>query len=612
MMKYNALKFAHTSHQITLNAYSGTNFYAMSSSDIGFADSKNLTFPLNVYAHALLLETGQVDALHYGLFNNGEVAIPQAQHHATDLLLSHIPDAPKRILEVGVGLGTTFVELKRRGYQVHGITPDFIQISILNKRFGKNLTVDCQRFEDFEATQESFDLILFQESAQYIEPLEIFNQALKLLPIDGEILIMDEFSLRREETGSERLHSLHDVIRLAERMGFKLTKQMDLSALVAPTLTHMLRLTEKFKDRLISELSLDCETLEELNKSNRNYQHKYADGLFGYALLKFKKALIPKWRVGILDDRHTSEMQQLFGRTFGHDMSPQMWHWKYGYNGSRALGVWRDNRLIAHYGGMLRAVLLFGQRITAVQIGDVMVDSNERGILTRKGPFFLMAATFQERYVGFGKPILTGYGFPNDRAMRVAERLKLYSRIGSMVEMEWRPKRKTPHLLTRINEVDTQHAIWQTSAVDDLWQKMASDFKEAIIGVRDSAYLRYRYLDHPHHHYQLLQIIGRIDRQVHGLIVLRHDLNETEIMDLIGPLRGVPLMITHARRVAGLHRKRRLFIRIPKNFAAHFAKTGGRQIGEEIPIPAPTWSHGLPPEKIRDLWWLTGGDMDFR
>lgn len=612
MMKYNVLKFEQSSYQATPNAYSVASFHTMNSPDIELVNSKNLVFPLNVYAHVLLLETGQVDALHYGLFENSEATIPQAQHYATNLLLSHIPDATKRILEVGVGLGTTFVKLKLRGHQIHGITPDSAQIAILNKRFGEDLSVDCQRLEDFKASPESFDLMLFQESAQYIEPLEIFNQALDLLPIGGDILIMDEFSLRREETGSEGLHSLHDMIRLAERMGFKLTEQIDLSTMAAPTLAHLLRLTAKFRDSLVSELSLDSESLEKLDESNKNYQRKYADGLFGYVLLKFKKTLIPKWRVGILNDRHTPEMQQLFSGTFGHDMSLQMWHWKYGQNGNRALGVWRNDRLIAHYGGMLRVVLLFGQIITAVQIGDVMVDSNERGILTRRGPFFLMAATFQENYVGFGKPILTGYGFPNDRAMRVAERLGLYSRVGSMVEIEWRPKPETPHLLTQINEIDAQHVIWQTTVVDDLWQKMAAEFKDAIIGVRDSAYLRCRYLDHPHHDYQLLLVIGRIDRQARGLIVLRHDSNETEIMDLIGPLRAIPLMIAHARRIAGVHQKRRLFIRIPKNFAPHFTKTGGSRIGQEIPIPAPTWSHGLSSEKLRDLWWLTGGDMDFR
>lgn len=612
MTQFNVLKFEQVSYQTHSYVHSGEGFQAVNPSGITLADIKNLAYPLNVYAGMLLLENGRVEALHYGLFKSDETTIPQAQRDATDLLLSHIPDTVQRILEVGVGLGTTFARLKQRDHQIHGITPDPAQIAILKKQSGRNLSVDCQRFEDYKAAPESFDLILFQESAQYIDPLEIFNQALKLLPIGGEILIMDEFSLRREETGSEGLHGLYDMIRLAERMGFRLTEQIDLSAMAAPTLAHMLRLAAKFREQLMAELSLDSETLKKLDESNQNYQRKYAKGLFGYVLLKFKKASVPKWRVGILDERHTGQMQQLFSRTFGHDMSCQMWRWKYGQSGSRALGVWRNDCLIAHYGGMLRTVLLFGKHITAVQIGDVMVDSNERGILTRKGPFFLMAAAFQENYVGFGKPILTGYGFPNDRAMRVAERLGLYSRAGSMVEIEWRPKPKTPHLLTRIVEIDAQHPIWQTKVIDNLWQKMTADFKEAIIGVRNAAYLRYRYLEHPHYRYQLLLVVGRIDRQPRGLIVLRHDPDETEIMDLVGPLRMIPLMVTHARRVAGIHQKRRVVIRIPQNFATCFTKIGGNQVGHEIPIPAPTWSHGLPPEKIRDLWWLTGGDMDFR
>lgn len=592
--------------------YSAASRDPMSSPAIGVRDCKNLIFPLNVYAYALLLENGQVEALHYGLFKQENTTTHQAQHEATALLFSKLSDTSKRILEVGMGLGATFMRLLQQDYQVHGITPDSAQIAIFNKVFGKHPSVSCQRFEDFKAVPESFDLILFQESAQYIAPLEIFNQAQILLPMDGEILIMDEFSLRREETDSEGLHSLTDMIRLAERMGFQLIEQIDLSAIAAPTLSHMLRLTAKFRSHLISELSLDSETLEKLDASNQDYQHKYAKGLFGYALLRFKKTLLPKWRVGILDNRHTSEMQQLFSRTFGHDMSPQLWRWKYEHNGSRALGVWRENRLIAHYGGMLRAVLLFGRTITAVQIGDVMVDSNERGVLTRKGPFFLMAATFQESYVGFGKPILTGYGFPNERAMRVAERLGLYSRVGGMQKIEWQPIKKTPHLLTRLEEINAEHSVWQTSLIDNLWQKMAVDFKMAIIGIRDRDYLRYRYLTHPHHHYQLLLVRGRIDRQIHGLIVLRHDQHETEIMDLIGPLRAMPLMIAHARRVAGIHKKNQLAIHIPKNFATLFTKIGGSQTGQEIPIPAPSWSFGLHSETLCDRWWLTGGDMDFK
>lgn len=612
MMKDNVLRFEQTSFQPE-SGYSANGYPVhFLPEPVRFAACRNLAFPLNVYAYILILEEGQVDALHYGLFRDSNTSIREAQQYSTDLVLSRMPASPSRILEVGVGLGTTFSLLGQMGHKVQGITPDSAQIMLLQERFGQGISVSCQRLEDFEAAPESFDLLLFQESAQYIEPLIIFNQASDLLPCGGIVLIIDEFALRRTEAESEGLHLLTDVVALAERMGFELTEHVDLSAMAAPTLDHLLQMTARHRHRLVQDLALDSETLAQLDESNRNYQRKYADGRFGYALLQFRKKDTPKWRVGILEEKQSTEMLSLFEKTFGHPMTPEMWQWKYGHERSRALGVWRENRLVAHYGGMLRDILLFGQPRTAVQIGDVMVDPAERGVLTRKGPFFLMAAAFQECYVGFGKAILTGYGFPNERAMRIAERLGLYAGVGSMVEVEWKPASKIPFCLTRLKVIDSQDEIWETSTIDALWKKMAADLCEAVVGIRDSAYLHNRYLNHPHHDYQLLLVINRFSGQVRGLIVLRHDVLESEIMDLVAPLSEIPLLIAQARRVAGINGKDRLFIRIPKNFAAHFSTTGGIQTTQEIRIPTPVWSYAPAPEILRNRWWLTGGDMDFR
>lgn len=576
------------------------------------AACKNLAFPLNVYAYALILEEGQADALHYGLFQREDMSIRQAQQHSTDLILSRLPASPSRILEIGVGLGTTFSLLTQQGHQVHGITPDSAQIACLQARFGQQVAVSCQRLEDFEAAAESFDWLLFQESAQYIDPLVIFNQALGLLPYGGNILIVDEFALRRTEARQEGLHLLADILTLADRMGFELVENIDLSSMAAPTLDHLLRMTHAHRQRLQRDLGLEAGVLAQLDESNRRYRQKYAEGIFGYALLHFRKKTMPKWRVDLLGEQRATEMLSLFERVFGHSMSPQLWRWKYDRANSQALGIWRDGRLVAHYGGMPRAILLFGEARTAVQIGDVMVDPAERGVLTRKGPFFLMAATFQERYIGYGKVFLTAYGFPNERAMRVAERLGLYTGVGSVIEIEWKPAGKMPHCLTQLQPIDGRHEIWQTSAIDALWHRMAMDLQDAIVGVRDQSYLRARYLDHPEHAYQLVLVVSRFGTGLRGLMVLRHDPHETEIMDLIAPLHAMPLMVSHARRIAGIHGKNRLFLRIPKNFAARFTATGGVQTGEEIPIPTPAWSHAPAAEMLHNHWWLTGGDMDFR
>ncbi len=116
-------------------------------------------------------------------------------------------------------------------------------------------------------------------------------------------------------------------------------------------------------------------------------------------------------------------------------MSINLWKWKYSSSNSLSIGVWEDKDLIASLGGMPRDILYFGDLKIAVQIGDVMVSAKKRGILTKKGPFFRMTATFLEQYIGFGKDFLFIYGFPNERHMRLSEHLNFYKEVDRLVEI---------------------------------------------------------------------------------------------------------------------------------------------------------------------------------
>ncbi len=82
-----------------------------------------------------------------------------------------------------------------------------------------------------------------------------------------------------------------------------------------------------------------------------------------------------------------------------------------------------------------RAIQLFGSPARAVQIGDVMVHPKQRGILTRKGPFFQAAANFLEHFVGQGKDFPIAFGFPSERAYRLAEHLGLYEKVGELMRV---------------------------------------------------------------------------------------------------------------------------------------------------------------------------------
>ncbi len=573
---------------------------------------RDLTFPLNVYAHTLLLQEGKATYLHYGLFENHETDLQTAQQYSTDLLISRLPASACRILEVGVGLGTTFSLLTQQGHQVHGITPDAQQINHIHKSLGKDVAITCQRLEDFESQAESFDVILLQESAQYIESLVIFNKAADLLSPSGSLFILDEFALQRTEAGMDRLHLLNDMVALAERFRFELVERLDLSTMAAPTLDYLLRMTTVHRQRLIQELNLSEEQLTQLDESNRAYQKKYACGHYGYGLLHFKKKSLPKWRLRLLGKDQVPDMLALFEKTFKHPMTPVTWQWKYGARSDHELGIWRENQLIAHYGGVGRNILFFSQPQTAVQIGDVIVDSGERGILTKKGPFFLMAATFLERYIGYGKPYLLGFGFPNERAMKVAERHGLYAEVGHMLEFSWDAMSRTPLWGTRLHSIDRNQTEFTTTAIDECWQRMAADMQESIIGVRDWPYLQHRYLDHPNQQYQIILVRNRFNKHVRGILVLRYNPEDCEIVDIVAPLCEIPLLVIHARRLAGMHGINRVLCRITENFAAHFAGTGETQQTLNIRIPTNAWSDGPAPETIRNHWWLMSGDTDFK
>ena len=571
-----------------------------------------MSFPLNVYAQALLLEEGRAEYLHYGLFKDKTTTVHEAQRHSTELILKQLPPPPCRILEVGTGLGTTLKLLTEMGYQVQGITPDFEQIAYIQTQWNNNAPVSCLRLEDFNAEPNSFDVILLQESAQYIDPLLIFNKALDFLTDSGSLIILDEFSLMQKGTQLDSLHFLKDMLALAKRFNFKLEQHIDLSTLAPPTLDYLLKIIQKHQQQLINDLQLSTEQLNQLNNSNIIYKEKYTTGQYGYALLHFTKSSFPKWRIQHFNTQQFSQLQELFKESFNQPVSADFWQWKYASAQAAELCVWEDSALIGHYGGIPRDILYFSVAQKAIQIGDVMVHPLQRGILTRSGAFFRMAATFLERYIGFGKPFLLGFGFPNERAMKVAEHLGLYTEIGQMQEISWPVSSSRPRLMSCLRVIHKGNYQHFSQTIDLLWQAMAQDLQHAIVGVRDSTYLFNRYLQHPKQSYQVFVVKNRINNKPYGIIVLDIKEQRCDIVDIISPLKNIHILIVHAKRFAVLNQCEKIYCQISNNFSSNFQDKFSHTAVMDIRIPCNTWTAGPSPETLNNQWWLMAGDMDFR
>ncbi|MCX7109491.1 MAG: GNAT family N-acetyltransferase [Proteobacteria bacterium] len=570
---------------------------------------KNFSFPLNVYSHVLHLDYGGFQYLHYGMFGEGQKNLIAAQENASKLLFSRLPPRPCRILEVGIGTGATLSSLAQAGYEATGITPDESQILYAKSIHGNGMPVVCKKFEDF-IDGRTFDLIIFQESAQYIDTATLFQKASSLLNAAGRIIIMDEVSLGKDSLSSPGLPPLDGYLSLGEKFGFDIEERLDLTALATPTNAYILDAVTRHRARLIQDLDLASAEIDGLLDSAKAYCRKYTEGRYGYCLLDFKKKpsntdkLLVDW-AGPADE---AELLALFRRAFGTDMPAALWRWKYAGLDTPGALARRDGRAVAFYGGIPRTVSLFGSPATAVQIGDVMVDPAERGVLTRRGPFFLAASHYLRHCVGEGRTFPLAFGFPSQRAYRLGERLGLYAKVGEIMRVEWPALQTWPSLLLRTRP----WASGMAAAADRLWLEMAAALSREIVGVRDFAYLKRRYLEHPALNYKVFGVSSRLSAKPFGIIVVREEGEELLWVDVVAPPERIAALVTIVRRLATDLGKPKAYTWITAQNAALFAGESGVVSPTEIVIPALDWNPAFSAAELADHWWLMAGDTDFR
>lgn len=249
---------------------------------MGSLPYRDFYYPLNVFMHILTHEEGSVDSLHYGLFETEAESLPRAQQRSTELLLKHLPPPPASLLEVGIGIGTTLARLTNDGYDIEGITPDASQMATVRERYGEAVRATCASLETFN-TSRRYDCVFFQESSQYIEPEALFAKAAE---ITSHVIVLDEFALR-EAVGS--LHSLSEFRATAGAHGFAVSREVDLSEQAAPTVNYFTKRLPAWRERLVTELGITNEQVDELIRSGDEYRQRYREGVYGYRLLEMRK-----------------------------------------------------------------------------------------------------------------------------------------------------------------------------------------------------------------------------------------------------------------------------------------------------------------------------------
>lgn len=576
-------------------------------------------FPLNVYARMLELGEGRVDYLHYGLFERDDEPVWQAQERASQRLWAALPP-PCRVLEVGIGVGTTLRRLGEAGYQALGITPDAAQVAEVRSRHGGAVRVLTSTLEALPAEHGPWDLMLLQESAQYIAPLALFEAADRLLVAeDAHLVVMDEFALDRLGPDHGGLHDHRHFLALARRMGWQLVQEQDVSQQAGRTLSAISRLVQQQRESLCRELALDAHQIDALVVAAERYRRLYEQGVYGYRLLRLQRARRPALRLGAVGPDQSAAMRALFARVFGKTMDAAEWHWKYGDGRGRAVGLWRGSELLAHYAAATRWCRIDGRLERACQVGDVMVLPEANAGLGRRSALHQVSATLLEAEIGWGQPHRVGFGFPNSRAQKVAEKLGLYATVDEVVQLEWPapPRRRWGDAWWRLEPVDPAAldeggVAWRE--LEALWQQMATGLPAALLPLRDPAWLRHRYGQRPGVVYRLLLQRHRLSGRARGAFVLReHDLG-TELMDLVGPPTVFQALVRAARQQAALRAGGMLqtWITESHRLVLDDPQDPARRTALDVRVPTSVHTAGPAPEHLRGRWFLMSGDTDFR
>jgi hypothetical protein len=258
---------------------------------------------------------------------------------------------------------------------------------------------------------------------------------------------------------------------------------------------------------------------------------------------------------------------------------------------------------------MPRDILWMGTPQLGIQIGDVMVHPEHKSSLSRKGPFQMAASTFLEQTLSKGAPFWAGFGFPNQRAMLVARKLRLYEPVDQISLLSWQAKAKDWPWRWVLSEVGPH----ELGFIDTLWAQMAQAFVGSVLGRRDQAYVQVRYMSHPTIHYKILRLRHKVWRHDLGCLVVRHHSDHRlEVMDWIAPPKNFSHLIGAARYLASQMDCTEAYTWVTQSHEHLLMGPDTQRELLDVVIPSNSWVEGNATGAPQNKWWLTSGDTDFK
>lgn len=569
---------------------------------------------LNVLASVLKLKarTSEPALLCYGV-GSEEDTLPDMQRQLLESLTRLAAAANKpvgRVLLVGHNLAGVANALVAQTERVLWLTSSSSQSGQLNNK------VESSQLGLFEIDAEAeFDLLVLEGTIHYLQQLPVLEKARQLLRSDGRVLLLGEYLADDSLREYSPLGNIESLYKLAQRLGFRINSDSDVSSGARLTLQKLNNLLEP--DEPEKESSPAGEKFSKLRSAVEAIDQEFQSGRRCLRLIELRRVAgsDDEWanaEFAAIDSFAPPDIANLFEKSFEVTFDAEVWDWKYRLGRGQCVVARTEpgGEIVSHYGGAPRKIEFFGEPEVAIQVCDVMVLPEVRRSYGKSSLFFRTAATFLEREIGYSVNHLLGFGFPNQKAMNIAIRLGLYEKTDEFVEIICAQESARQGAFS-VEDLDFEK---QRKAIDELWLLMRKDFGDAIIGVRDSDYFDYRYRQHPfarRGQYHCLQICD-VQGQLRAVVVTKEHGEHKLLLELIAP------KVDMAESVAAVSafyasqdgdRGLKFWLTRSGLGRVELPVAAVNELG--IEIPCNSWNAGPPADKLRDKWWLTAGDMDF-
>jgi 2-polyprenyl-3-methyl-5-hydroxy-6-metoxy-1,4-benzoquinol methylase len=467
----------------------------------------NLPEPFGFYR--LVLNS---DHLHFGLWPDElpDLDLEKAQDRMFELLLSLLPKPPADILNVGCGLGLSASMLAQKGYRVTAIAPSPELISYAKKKYEK-YGVDFQVAGFFENSSERFharqyDIILFQESFQYLHPLNTaVHRARALLREKGKVIISDEMCKDRSIQSQTAVHHHQDVTFALAEHGFRILSRLEIQDQVKHTCSQIIEKFSSQFDDICKMINTDStpERLSFFLEGWKAQQSWYALGKMGYEIIICRK-----------DDVFIREYQNndenmilpMFQQIFCNPRTMDHWQWKYRdnpYGRYHIIEAFSEQgELAGHFSGY--PVMFYASDtqsdIRSIQGGDTMTSPAFR--FSGRGPTSVLsriANYFYDKFCKGAIPFI--YGYNTGTIRKFGERFLQYEYLpqvpyhvcdaATAVQNFW------GRFIHRVNGLSIRQIQFADPEFDRFFQTNSRHY--GILVKRDAQYVQWRYLNCPDH-----------------------------------------------------------------------------------------------------------------